>query len=94
MVVFMNRYYIQVFGRVQGVGFRYHAAYAASGLGLTGWVRNCDDGSVELEVQGEDNALTLFVEKLKYGNRFAKVDNLSSVEIEPKSNETSFRVIY
>ncbi|WP_313885226.1 acylphosphatase [Clostridium sp. DJ247] len=83
-----------MFGRVQGVGFRYHTAYTASSFGLTGWVKNCDNGSVELEVQGEYNSLTLFVEKLKHGNRFAKVDNLSLIEIEPKNNEKSFKVIY
>ena len=40
-------------GRVQGCGFRYKASHAARALGLTGYVRNCDDGSVEMEVQGE-----------------------------------------
>ena len=47
------RKYIQFYGKVQGVGFRYHATYRAKFLGLTGWVRNCSDGSVEMEVQGK-----------------------------------------
>ncbi len=47
------RKHIQFYGRVQGVGFRYHATYKARFLGLTGWVRNCYDGTVEMEVQGE-----------------------------------------
>ena len=47
------RKHIQFYGKVQGVGFRYHATYKARFLGLTGWVRNCSDGSVEMEVQGE-----------------------------------------
>ena len=42
----------QIFGRVQGVGFRYRAKYAAQSLNLTGWVENETDGSVKLEVQG------------------------------------------
>ena len=46
------RKHIFFYGDVQGVGFRYHAKYGAQGLGLTGWVKNCYDGSVEMEVQG------------------------------------------
>lgn len=41
-----------IYGRVQGVGFRYRAKYAAQSLGLTGWVENETDGSVKMEVQG------------------------------------------
>ena len=40
----MIRKHILFYGRVQGVGFRYHATYKASLLGLTGWVRNLEDG--------------------------------------------------
>ena len=46
----MVRKHFKITGRVQGVGFRYRAKYAASGMGLTGWVRNEWDGSVEMEV--------------------------------------------
>lgn len=42
----------QFYGMVQGVGFRYRASYAAKAVGVTGWVTNCYDGSVEMEVQG------------------------------------------
>ena len=38
-------------GRVQGVGFRYRAKYAANGMGITGWAKNQADGSVEMEAQ-------------------------------------------
>lgn len=48
----VRRHYT-IHGQVQGVGFRYRAKYAAQTLGLTGWVENQDDGSVELEVQGK-----------------------------------------
>ena len=46
------RQHMKISGRVQGVGFRYRAKYVASTLGLTGWVRNNWDGTVELEIQG------------------------------------------
>ena len=48
------RKHILVYGRVQGVGFRYRASHAARSFGLTGWVRNNPDGTVEMELQGED----------------------------------------
>ena len=55
------------FGRVQGVGFRYCAYYAANGLGLTGFVENRYDGTVELEVQGEDFEIERFVDEIRAG---------------------------
>lgn len=39
-------------GTVQGVGFRYKACYSAKNRGVTGWVRNCSDGTVEMEAEG------------------------------------------
>ena len=43
---------VSVYGAVQGVGFRYRAEHAANLLGVTGWVRNCSDGTVEMEAEG------------------------------------------
>lgn len=51
---YMIRKHIYFSGRVQGVGFRYQAAYYARSLGLTGWVRNLSDGRVEMEIQGRE----------------------------------------
>ena len=48
----MVRYRLLVAGMVQGVGFRYYVNYTARLLQLTGWVRNLEDGEVEIEVQG------------------------------------------
>ena len=42
----------RVRGRVQGVGFRYFVEHSAKGLGVSGWVRNVDDGSVEVYALG------------------------------------------
>ena len=63
------RKHIVFYGRVQGVGFRYYSVNKARQLGLTGWVRNLYDGSVEMEVQGEEpkiDELILFLEKRQY----------------------------
>ena len=41
-------------GRVQGVGFRYSAKQIASGFDVTGWIKNLDDGTVEMQVMASD----------------------------------------
>jgi acylphosphatase len=48
-------------GRVQGVSYRAYTQYEAIQLGLTGWVRNCPDGRVELVAEGEQEALQQLV---------------------------------
>jgi len=48
---------LRIVGRVQGVGYRWWAERTAKGLGLSGWVRNCADGSVELLAIGAPPAL-------------------------------------
>ena len=52
------------YGRVQGVGFRYWAKHAAKMFGVTGWVRNEYDGSVTMEVQGNEEQIRRVVEAL------------------------------
>jgi acylphosphatase len=77
----MIRKHILFYGRVQGVGFRYHATYKARLLGLTGWVRNLYDGSVEMEVQGNPSRideLLLYLQK----RRFVRIERMDEEKIE------------
>lgn len=90
----MNRYFIRVSGRVQGVGFRFHAQYLADHFNLTGWVKNCDDGTVEMEVQGREDDISALKIKIQEGNRFIKVKDIYSEKIKNVHGEKSFRVIY
>jgi acylphosphatase len=53
----LQRIRLRVYGRVQGVFFRATACEVARELGITGWVRNCPDGSVELVAEGPPDAL-------------------------------------
>lgn len=69
----MERKHWIVTGRVQGVGFRAWAAYQAHQLGLAGWVRNADDGSVEVEAQGSGEAIAELDRRLARGPRHADV---------------------
>ena len=63
------RKHIVFYGRVEGVGFRYYAVNKANQLGLTGWVKNLPDGTVEMEVQGEEpliDQLIIFLQNRTY----------------------------
>jgi acylphosphatase len=88
------RVHARITGLVQGVGYRYFAYTTARRLNLTGWVRNLADGSVEIEAQGEHDAVTRFLSQLRRGPRWAQVSNLDTTPIKPRHDETAdeFRV--
>lgn len=60
----MERRRLRFIGRVQGVGFRAVTRAIAAAHGLTGWVRNDPDGSVEAEAQGDATAIDAFLDEL------------------------------
>jgi acylphosphatase len=63
-------------GRVQGVGFRWFVREAARRHRLAGWVRNRADGSVELEVSGDDGGVHEFLATVREGPAGARVDEV------------------
>ncbi|HET7718110.1 MAG TPA: acylphosphatase [Bauldia sp.] len=65
--------HVTVHGRVQGVGYRAWAADEAERLGLSGWVRNRRDGTVEAVVSGEPEAVQTFIALCRDGPRAALV---------------------
>ena len=67
---------VLIHGRVQGVGFRFTAAARAQGLGLTGWVGNLADGSVEAVFEGSQETLEETLQWCHRGPRTAKVDRV------------------
>lgn len=71
-----------VSGRVQGVCFRMSTSQQATLLGLTGWVRNLDDGRVEVLVNGEAQLVEQFKKWLSHGPVMAKVIKLECVELD------------
>ena len=77
----VKRYKAILTGRVQGVGLRFFTMENASKLGLTGWVKNMADGTVHLEVQGEDSVITEFVNIIKKGNFIINVETFDAEEI-------------
>jgi acylphosphatase len=72
-----------IHGRVQGVGFRYFVQRAAHELGLTGYVRNLDDGGVEAYASGPEEQLSRFAALLRCGPRLAEVRTLEERSAEP-----------
>ncbi len=63
-------------GRVQGVGFRYFAREYARVEGLHGWVRNRDDGAVEIAVEGDREGLRRFENRIRTGPPGARVEDV------------------
>ena len=79
----MRRVHVIASGRVQAVGYRYAAVRQASRLGLTGWIRNRGDGTIEAEVEGDPTNVGTMLEWMGEGPRSAEVTGIDVREIEP-----------
>lgn len=82
---------IRFYGRVQGVGFRYRAVYAARDLDCTGWVENELDGTVTMEVQGREEAIEKLLLFLSDGS-WIEITDMEREEIPVDPKERDFRV--
>jgi acylphosphatase len=71
-----KRVQLIVKGRVQGVFFRASAQREARRLGVTGWVKNRADGSIEIVAEGEEDAIKEFVGWSNHGPTAARVDQV------------------
>jgi len=87
-----KRYSMIVMGRVQGVGYRFFAKETADRYGISGWVRNCFIGDVELEAQGQQELLQQFLKELKKGPPMGNVNDIHTKEIEVVKEEKQFSV--
>jgi acylphosphatase len=76
-------YKIHITGRVQGVGFRWNAARAARSLGITGFVRNLYDGSVDIEAEGYKEQLDDFVEWCRLSPGYSNVESVTADSLPP-----------
>ena len=77
-------------GKVQNVGFRPRAKYAANGMGITGWVKNQWDGTVEMEAQGTKEQIDMLLVRINQGE-YIQIDNIETREI-PEIEETGFHI--
>jgi len=79
----MVRHFL-VKGRVQGVGFRWFVHREAAALELSGWVRNTEDGHVEVLAAGDPDALGDLEQALRKGSRGSRVDAVIQHELDEK----------
>lgn len=85
---------LTVFGRVQGVGFRYSTVSLAKQLGIKGTVRNDIDGSVVIQAVGEPKALQAFIDAIHASpSPYGRVQDVVQSQLRPLPDFSDFRVI-
>jgi len=88
----MKRLTAQIYGIVQGVGFRAFVLSEARRLGLHGYVRNCADGSVEVVAEGEEPCLQTLIAALQRGPSGARVDHVEMTFSEATAEFPGFTI--
>ena len=86
----MVRKHIIFYGSVQGVGFRWRARNAAEHFSCTGWVKNEWDGSVSMEIQGEEEDIDRVILAIEKGT-FVRIDNMDVKMLPVVEREYGFR---
>ena len=77
--------HLRLTGLVQGVFFRALAQGEARELAVSGWIRNCPDGSVEAHLAGEEDAVDRMIERMSKGPSNARVDDITVEDAEPEN---------
>ena len=87
----LARHYL-IAGRVQGIGFRYFTSDIAARENVNGWVRNLPDGRVEIEAEGDAEALGRFERSVRQGPRGGRVDSVEIDERVPAGRDRGFLI--
>ncbi|PRD41064.1 acylphosphatase [Phyllobacterium phragmitis] len=83
---------VRITGRVQGVSFRVWTRAEAIKLGLTGWVRNEDDGSVKALIAGPEAAVSTMLDRLRQGPPGASVSSVVTEKADPGEMPQTFSI--
>jgi acylphosphatase len=87
-----QRLHAQIYGGVQGVSFRYYTVLAAQEIGVTGWVRNLDDGSVEAVAEGTPGQLRHLLDFLRRGPSAAQVSKVDVNWLQSSAEFSDFHI--
>jgi acylphosphatase len=87
------RVFYQFNGYVQGVGFRYRMSHLAGHFGVTGWMRNEYDGSVQAELQGLPEEIDMIIQRLCQ-DRYIEIRSMDRKELPLDETERGFHVKY
>jgi acylphosphatase len=87
------RLHLLVRGRVQGVGFRWYVRELARKLGLSGWVRNCPDGAVEIAAEGSEESLQRLQRELRIGPPGAVVSAVEDLDPLDQLHDHPFAIM-
>lgn len=88
----ITRLHATVHGRVQGVSFRYFVLECANRLGLSGWVRNRYDGTVEVLAEGNQGQLETLIQDLHRGSSASNVSSVDHQWDDATGEFNSFRI--
>jgi acylphosphatase len=83
---------MEVYGEVQGVGFRWYVARRAETLNLRGYVRNTSNGGVEIHAEGDRARLETLLEAVKVGPRSARVADVHTIWSAPTGTYEGFEI--
>jgi acylphosphatase len=84
---------VRITGRVQGVNYRGWTRMEAERLGVDGWVKNEEDGSVSALLAGEESAVDALMARLKSGPPAARVADISSQAADPAGAQAGFHIL-
>jgi len=79
--------HIRIKGRVQGVGFRYFTRKTAEKYSVNGWVKNMDDGTVEVVLAGDEKRVLEIMDSLRRGPSSARVTGMEEIPTDQSADD-------